>query len=386
MLSSCHARDAVRIGCGIDHASQKALSMPRVHTHDGVEASRLGVIAVSSRQSRRRHGARRQPDSADRIGWHPFRDQPRRVGRRRPRHDHGKDPVLSSRHRFGEVMAAAQAAFGIGLASIWKDQNGDAQDVTTDVTLAVHQHHAIHFMRQNGIKLPFVDDPSVFSLTKEFYPTRDGRFVKIETFYPRLRDAAFTVLRCAPTVRAIEAAIMTWDAEDLEERIREYAGAIAVVRTAEEWRNHPVGRRLAEKPVVEVVKIGDSEPIPLPTGGELPLTGLKVLDLTHVVGGPMTARNLAEFGAEVLHLSKFDLPDHMTWRLETDNGKRAAYCDLGVEADKRRFFELLQDADVFTNSFLNLEDKGISPHRLAEARPGIIASELRCFDFEGEWA
>lgn len=72
--------------------------------------------------------------------------------------------------------------------------------------------------------------------------------------------------------------------------------------------------------------------------------------------------------------------------METDNGKRAAYCDFTLEADKRRFFELLQDADIFTNSYLNMEDKGISPRRLADARPGIIAHEIRCFDFEGEWS
>lgn len=250
-------------------------------------------------------------------------------------------------HRFGEVMAAAQAALGIGLGAIWRKQTGASQSVTTDVSLAVHQHHAIHFMRQNGRKLAFVDDPSVFNLTKEFYPTRDGRFVKIEAFYPRLRDAAFKVLRCAPTVRAIEAAIMRWDAEELEERIREEGGAIAVVRTTEEWRAHPVGRRLAAKPVVEVIKIGDGPPIPLPKGGELPLSSLKVLDLTHVIGGPMTARTLAEFGADVLHLSRRDLPDNMNWRMETDNGKRAAYCNLADEDDKRSFFALLQNGDVF---------------------------------------
>ncbi len=159
-----------------------------------------------------------------------------------------------------------------------------------------------------------------------------------------------------------------------------------MVRTAEEWRSHPVGRRLAAKPVVDMVKIGDSAPVQLPAGGELPLSGLRVLDNTHVIGGPVTARTLADFGAEVLHLSRPDLPDHMNWRIETDNGKRAAYCDLTLEEDKRRFFALLQGADVFTNSYLNMEDKGISPHRLADARPGIVAFELRCFDFEGEWA
>lgn len=303
---------------------------------------------------------------------------------------HGKDPILASRHRFGELMAASQAAFGMALSQLWLLRGGKPQNVTTNVQNAVHQHHGIAFMRQNGRQLPFTDygiGAGVDSaLSSEFYPTRDGRFVKIELYYPRLRDAIYKVLKCAPTQRAVEAAIMQWDAEALERAIREESGAIGVVRTAEEWLAHPVGRRLAAKPVIEVEKIGDSDPIPLPKGCKTPLGGIRVLDCSHVIGGPVTARNLAEFGADVLHLSKPNYPDHLNWRLETDIGKRAAYCDFNDEKDKRRFFELLNDADVFTCSYLNLDQRGISPRRLASSKPGIIAHELRCFDFEGEWA
>ena len=302
----------------------------------------------------------------------------------------GKDPVLASRHRFGELMAAAQAAFGIALSDIWQLRGGECQNITTDVRNAVHQHHGIAFMRQNGRRLPFTDYASAVGvdspLSAEFYPTRDGRFVKMEFFYPRLRDAVYKVLKCAPTHRAVETAILLWDAEDLEKAIREESGAIGVVRTYEEWLAHPVGRRLASKPIVEIEKIGESDPIPFPAGCKTPFGGLRVLDCTHVIGGPITGRTLAEFGADVLHLTKPNYPDHLNWRLETDIGKRTAYCDFTDEKDLRQFFLLLQSADVFTCSYLDLDKKGISPKRLATARPGIIAHELRCFDFEGEWS
>lgn len=302
----------------------------------------------------------------------------------------GKDPVLASRHRFGELMAASQAAFGMALGNLWELRGGKPQDVTTDVRNAVHQHHGIAFMRQNGRRLPFYDYGSAAGvdspMSGEFYPTRDGRFVKIELFYPRLRDALFKVLKCAPTQRAVEAAIMQWDGEALELAIREECGAIGMVRSAEEWLAHPVGRRLAGKPVIEVEKIGDSDPIPLPKGCDNVLSGIKVLDCTHVIGGPVTGRTLAEFGADVLHISKPNYPDHMNWRLETDIGKRSAYCDFDDPSDTKQFFNLLQKADIFTCSYLNLDQRGISPLRLADSKPGIIAHELRCFDFEGEWA
>lgn len=302
----------------------------------------------------------------------------------------GKDPILASRHRFGELMAASQAAFGMALNELWQLRGGKPQNVTTNVRNAVHQHHGIAFMRQNGRQLPFIDYGSGVGvdspMSGEIYPTSDGRFVKIELFYPRLRDAMFKVLKCLPTQRAVEAAIMQWDGEALELAIRQEAGAIGMVRSAAEWLSHPVGRRLAAKLVIEVEKIGDSDPIPMPKGCETPLGGIRVLDCTHVIGGPVTARTLAEFGADVQHLSKPNYPDHVNWRLETDIGKRAAYCDFDDAADMRQFFKLLQTADVFTCSYHNLDQRGISPRSLATSRPGIISHELRCFDFEGECA
>jgi crotonobetainyl-CoA:carnitine CoA-transferase CaiB-like acyl-CoA transferase len=225
----------------------------------------------------------------------------------------GQDPILASRHRFGELMAAAQAAFGMALSEIWQLRGGKPQTVTTNVQNAVHQHHGVAFMRQNGRQLPFTDYGSGVGvdspMSGEFYPTRDGRFVKIELFYPRLRDAMFKVLKCAPSQRAVEAAIMQWDGEALERAIRDESGAIGMVRSADEWLAHPVGRRLAAKPVIEIEKIGDSDPVPLPPGCDTPLGGIRVLDCTHIIGGPITARTLAEFGADVLHLSKPNYPD-----------------------------------------------------------------------------
>jgi crotonobetainyl-CoA:carnitine CoA-transferase CaiB-like acyl-CoA transferase len=302
----------------------------------------------------------------------------------------GKDPILASRHRFGELMTAAQSAFGMALGHLWELRGGGPQDIQVSVRNAVHQHHGIAFLRQNGRQLPFSDygtvGPGLDSpMSGEFYPTRDGRFIKFEVFYPRLRDALFRVLKCAPTQRAVEAAIMQWDGEALELAVREQGGAIGMVRTAREWLAHPVGRRLANKPIVEIEKIGESDPIPLPKTLENALSGICVLDCAHVIGGPVTARTLAEFGADVLHISKPNYPDNMNWRLETDIGKRAAYCNFDDPQDTQQFFALLQKADVFTCSYLNLGQRGISPLRLAAAKPGIIALELRCFDFEGEW-
>ena len=64
----------------------------------------------------------------------------------------------------------------------------------------------------------------------------------------------YKVLKWRSAERAIEAAIMQWEPKPLELSIREESGAIGVVRTAAEWLAHPVGRRLAGKPVIEIQK------------------------------------------------------------------------------------------------------------------------------------
>ena len=67
------------------------------------------------------------------------------------------------------------------------------------------------------------------------------------------------------------------------------------------------GKMLAGKPLVEITKIGDSDPIPFPEG-DRPLSGIKVLDLTRILAGPITARTLAENSAEVLMVTAEHLP------------------------------------------------------------------------------
>ena len=56
---------------------------------------------------------------------------------------------------------------------------------------------------------------------------------------------------------------------------------------------------MAAKPIVEIIKIGYSEPEPLPDG-DRPLSGIRALDLTRILAGPIAARTLAEHGADVL--------------------------------------------------------------------------------------
>ena len=83
---------------------------------------------------------------------------------------------------------------------------------------------------------------------------------------------------------------------DLENAIAEMNLCGGMIRTNSEWIAEPHGKVLSEKPVVEILKIGPSDPEPIPSGCR-PLCGIKVLDLTRILDGPIAARTLAEHGA-----------------------------------------------------------------------------------------
>src|SRR5437867_3316438 len=123
-----------------------------------------------------------------------------------------------------------------------------------------------------------------------------------------------------PVGEAAAAAVARWDGQALEDALTEARQCGAMVRSSDEWLAHPQGRALADRPRVEIVKIGESEPEPLPAG-DRPLSGVRVLDLTRILAGPTHARTLAEHGAEVLHIASPWLPNPDVFVMDTNHGK-----------------------------------------------------------------
>ena len=133
-----------------------------------------------------------------------------------------------------------------------------------------------------------------------------------------------------------------------------------MVRTMQEWAQHPQAAAVASLPLLEIDRIGDAPPEPLPAGSR-PLSGIRALDLTRVLAGPTCARTLAEHGADVMKIAGPHLPFNEGQEHDTGHGKLSAHLDLRKEAEVGTLRELAAEADVFS--------QGYRPGALAQRGP-----------------
>lgn len=300
----------------------------------------------------------------------------------------GADPVVSSRHRLGGATACALAAQGAAVAAIWKERTGRGQDISVDVRrAAVPGLRTVYHLRQNGGAVE-TSTPPLYPHSG-FFRTRDGR-----QFYI-LRHPAYTnhllrvleLLQCQYAPADMARAVAQWRGLDIEEAFAERKLVGVLCRPRAEWLQHPQGQWLATRPPVEIEKIGDSTPVPLPSGAR-PLSGLRVLDFSHVLAGPVTARTLAEQGADVLRITAPHQYDPLSCCIDTGPGKRNANLDLTLEADAARARELAAGADVFVQSWRpnSLARRGLAPEALAQQHPGLVYVSVSAYGSGGPWA
>jgi crotonobetainyl-CoA:carnitine CoA-transferase CaiB-like acyl-CoA transferase len=296
----------------------------------------------------------------------------------------GHDPILGSRFPVSEAAAVALAAGGVAASDLWELKTGRRQAVRVDVRKAGVSLRATLVMRLNGGPPPpsWADGNPLVDL----YRCRDGRWLHLHGNFPHLAAGTMAVLGCSRERDEITAAVARRDAQELEDSLAANRMCGAMARTAEEWSAHPQGQALADVPRVEIIKLGDSEPEPLPAG-DLPLAGVRVLDLTRILAGPTHARTLAQYGADVLHITSPALPTSQVWVMDTNQGKLSAYLDLDAPADVDRLRKLVGEADVFAQGFRAgaLERRGLGPRQVAAIRPGVVYVSVNCYGHVGPW-
>ena len=293
----------------------------------------------------------------------------------------GPAPVFPTRYNIVPPGAAAIAASGVAAAELWALKTGRRQHVRVNARAAAAALRSSRYIRINGEKPE--EDPEKIT---GFYQLRDRRWIYLHCNFFNLRDRALRVLGAPAKREAVIEAVARWDGLELENAIFEAGGACSLVRSEEEWRALPQMHAVSHLPLIEILKIGDALPRPLPPG-DRPLSGVRVLDLTRVLAGPTCARTLAEHGAEVLRITREDLADSGPSDFDTGIGKLSAHLDLRNAAEADRMRELVRECDVFSQSYRPgaLAARGLSPQALAELRPGIVYVTLSAWGHEGPW-
>ncbi len=309
------------------------------------------------------------------VGWDPARaSEPEFTG--------GADPILPTPFRIGETAAASLAAVGLAVSDLWELRAGRRHAVGVDSRQATASLRSVRYLAMNGTPVAAERAPVM-----GVYPARNGRWSYLHCNFPNHRDAALGVLGVEEDREAVRRAVAQWDALELEEAVIAAGGAGGMARSMAEWARHPQSAAVASLPLLEIDKIGDAPPEPLPEG-DRPLSGIRVLDLTRVLAGPTCARTLAEHGADVMKISGPHLPFSPSQELDTGHGKLSAHLDLREARDLETLRDLAREGDVFSQGYRpgSLAQRGLSPHDLAELRPGIVYISLSAFGRVGPWA
>jgi crotonobetainyl-CoA:carnitine CoA-transferase CaiB-like acyl-CoA transferase len=241
-------------------------------------------------------------------------------------------------------------------------------------------------LRRNGEAFPG------FAPLSRFWPAADG-WVRTHANYPHHRRRLLTALDLDPDgdppAGALADRIRAAPAREVEEVVTAAGGLAVAVRTPGEWAAHP--QAAARGPLVDLRPDGPAAPRPLPaapTDPLLPAAGLRVLDLTRVIAGPVATRFLALLGADVLRVDDPGLPELEAQHLDTGSGKRSTLLDLRRDADRARFTALLAEADVLVTGYRPgaLDRFGLSPTALRRHRPDLVVARLSSWGGTGPWA
>ncbi|MEU6673871.1 CoA transferase [Streptomyces sp. NPDC046925] len=231
---------------------------------------------------------------------------------------------------------------------------------------------------------------STFSPLSRFWRASDG-WVRTHANYPHHRARLLAALGVPgngdeEAVDAVDRAIAGLTALEVEEIVYAAGGLAVAARGPGDWAKSEQGGMVAGQPLLKTARI-DEAPVRLPDGAALPCAGLRVLDLTRVLAGPVATRTLALLGADVLRIDAPQLPESQEAHNDTGMGKRSTTLDLRDAADHRLFGELLDAADVVVTGYRPgaLERFGLSPEALAERRPGLVVAQLSAWGRYGPW-
>ncbi len=312
----------------------------------------------------------------------------------------GQDPVLPSSFAVG---AAAQAS--IAAAALAATQVGLLRGLPMHTVAVDMQHAALECLTHYAID---GRTPDIWDKYSGAYRAQDG-WVRIHANFAHHRDGALALLGLkagdGTTKADVERALQAWRAQDFEQAAAERGLVVAALRTHAQWQAHAQSAALADQPLFAIENIAApaifqraggllasqnarwSAPRPAAGALALPLQGLRVLDLTRILAGPICGRALAAYGADVLLINAPHLPN-IEAIADTSRGKRSAQLDLRTAQGKEALRQLIADADIFVQGYRPgaLQALGFGPEECAAINPQIVYVSLSAYGEQGPWA
>src|SRR5215831_18454851 len=210
------------------------------------------------------------------------------------------------------------------------------------------------------------------------YRTKDGRYVTMIGLHPHLRDGLLDFLQCPNSMAGIRSAVEKQTAQQLEDGAASLNLPLFVVRTHEEWLNHPQGKATEKLPIIHIEQKGNDRKRVLGKAKHRPLEGVRVLELTDVVSGPQGGQLLAEQGADVIKVQPpLGSVVYPIW-MAVSWGKRNILLDVKSTSGKKRFAELLGSADVLIDSMAPgaIERLGFDEATRRRLNPNLVFAKL----------
>jgi hypothetical protein len=285
---------------------------------------------------------------------------------------------LPSVFAVSDLAAGAIAAAGLAVAELVAARGSSAPKVRVDRRLASFWFQTT--LRPDGWSIPPPWDPIAGD-----YAAADG-WIRLHTNAPHHRKAALAVLGVQPDKAAVTAAVATWRIDDLEAAVVQRGGCAAAMRGLTDWAIHPHGTSVVTEPLAW---LDDGDPAPSSdwtVAPDRPLAGIRVLDLTRVLAGPVATRFLAGFGADVLRIDPPDW-DEPGVIPEVTLGKRCARLDLRQPAGRRTLEALLAATDAIVHGYRPdaLARLGLDAAARRRIRPGLVDVSLDAYGWSGPW-
>lgn len=300
----------------------------------------------------------------------------------------GHEPVLPSSFAVGSAAQATLAVAALAAAEVGRARNGLRQQVSVDM------HHAAleccGYFRLDGRV------PELWDKLAGLYacgPAGADGWVRLHTNFVHHRDGVLKLLGLPvgtdTTREAVAGALLRWRALDFEQAAAEAGLVVAALRSFDAWDAHPQSQAVAALPLVAIEKIGEAPPLSLPAlpRDARPLEGLRVLDLTRILAGPVGGRTLAAYGADVMLVNAPHLPN-IEAIADTSRGKLSALADLRSAEGRAGLNEVLREAHIFIQGYRPgaIAALGFGLQELARVRPGIVAVSLSAYGETGPWA